>query len=105
MGISTGCALIVGLRAEDLPKELIDECNAGDYYEVLSEDGRLQLHGVSPHFDADWSERYWGICVVHEYWGGAELPEDLAEKIEKAKATFREKVGAEAKVFISPDVC
>jgi len=105
MGISTGCALIVGLLADELPKALIDECEAGDYYEILGEDGRLGLHGVSPYFDCPWTEQYWGVCIGHEYWGGMELPADLNDKIEKAKATFREKVGAEPKVFISPDVC
>lgn len=104
MGISTGCALIVGLAAKELPAELLARCKAGDFYDILSEDGELELDQASPWFDCDWDERIWGLNVVSTYRQEAELPADFLEKIEAAKAEFKRRVGVEAKVYVSPNV-
>lgn len=120
MGISTGCAILVGLQGEDMYEKLptwtqalIDEWSYGD---VLGEDGSYRddapkpmgLAAFSPWFDCDSSCHYFGIEIFSTYSAGKEIEgnefDEFKAQVEAAREKFKEVTGIDGKLIVTPNV-
>jgi len=113
MGISIGCAIVVGLQGEDLYDLLSEErqqqIDDGGWYEVLGEeDGGLGLDAFPPAFDCDPQYNYWGIEVYKSYGDGKEISEgefdQFRERVIAAREKFKSITGLDGKLYITPNV-
>lgn len=103
MGVSTGCAIIVGLYPEDFPDDIDEICNEEGWVDHLCE--HLGLDKVSPHYDARNADCIFGVIIAGACYGATRaIPENLADEIQEAKAHFKELIGVEGVLYVSPDV-
>ncbi len=120
MGISTGCAILVGLQGEDMYEKLSPEFQAlidrWGYGSVLGEDGAyddeapkpLGLDAFSPWFDCDSNCHYFGIGIFSTYSAGKEIEggefDEFKAKVEAARIAFKEATGIDGKLIVTPNV-
>jgi len=112
MGISTGCAIVVGFQGEDLYDLLSPELQARideeGWWAVVGEEGTLGLDGYSPAFNCDPQYNYWGVRVYSTYSHGEEIGtdafDDFRGKVESARARFKAITGLDGKLYMTPNV-
>ncbi len=109
MGIDIGSSLFVGLPHPELvaglPVGLQERLKTEDYYNILSEDGELQLERAFPWFDAGPEDCLWGYHVAHVGYRPQVLSlADLETKTAAALVKFKSKTGLDGRLYLTNHV-